>query len=150
MLDEGPILGRRGNGWDAWPLLLFFLHVAQVLAFSNLYPEHRFDPDILSYFVYFRSFVGHDSALHGAAFFNQPKPLLVFGLGPLGDVTWAFYCSTVAAGVIGSLAAAHRLPASRTMARASPSSWRAESFSCSRRYTCTWYRDTRGRRCQPA
>jgi hypothetical protein len=103
MLDDGQLFGERRHALDAWPVVLFAVHLFHALLFSRLYPEHRFDPDILSYFVYFRSWLESDSVLHGAAFFNQPKPLLVFGLGPLGDVTWAFYCTAVVSALLGSV-----------------------------------------------
>jgi len=103
MLDDREVIGARHHSLDLWPVLLFVVHLAQGLAFSRLYPEHLFDPDILSYFVYFRNWLESTTALHGAAFFNQPKPLLVFGLGPLGDATLAFYCTAVASAALGTL-----------------------------------------------
>ena len=88
---------------DWWPIGLFAVHLTQAFLFAGWYPESLYDPDLLAYFGYFRGWVEHDAALQGCTYFI-PKPLLVFILGPLGNVRWAFACSAVASALLGSLA----------------------------------------------
>jgi hypothetical protein len=103
MLDDLQLPTRRRRVWDVFPFLLFLLHLGHSLAFLRQYPEHRLDPDVLSYLVCFRNWLGGNSTLHGLEFFNQPKPLLVFGLGPLADVDWAFSCTAIASAALGAV-----------------------------------------------
>jgi hypothetical protein len=81
--DHLPRAGRR----DWWPFALFSLHLAQSFAFARLYPQAVYDPDLLAYFIYFRNWLEHSTALHGIAYFTVPKPLPVFLLGPLADAS---------------------------------------------------------------
>jgi hypothetical protein len=68
-----------------------------------LYPDVVYDPDLVAYFVYFRNWLTGTTALHDAAYFTVPKPLLVFLLGPLDNAQAAFAVSALAAGIFGAL-----------------------------------------------
>jgi hypothetical protein len=99
MGDVGGLRTRR----DWWPVALGGLHVANTLWFGSMYPDLVYDPDLVAYFVYFRNWLTGTTALHDAAYFTVPKPLLVFLLGPLDSAQAAFAVSAVAAGVFGAL-----------------------------------------------
>jgi hypothetical protein len=86
---------------DWWAAAVFAVTIAQVLALARLYPEHRFDPDLLAYFTYFRNWLSDDRTIQHLPYFTAPKLLLVFTLGALGDATRAFYCSAAASGALG-------------------------------------------------
>lgn len=94
---------RPGSQRDWWPGAFFLAHLVHACAFAHFYPNNRYDTDLLAYFVYFRNWLKHDTTLHGVAYFMLPKPLLVFTLGPLADVSLAFYCSAIASAVLGAL-----------------------------------------------
>ena len=81
---------------DLWPQTFFCLHAAHSVWYAGLYPHGVFDPDLLAYFVYFRNWLTHTSSLHEIDYFTVPKPLLVFGLGPLADASLAFMITAVA------------------------------------------------------
>ncbi len=83
---------------------MFGAHLIQVLWVAYWHPLQLFDPDLLAYFTYFRNWLAGDTALYGVPYFTHPKPLLVFTLGPLGNVWWAFSCSAIASAFLGSLA----------------------------------------------
>jgi hypothetical protein len=88
---------------DLWPQIFFCLHAAHSVWYAGLYPHGVYDPDLLAYFVYFRNFLSSSTSLHGIDYFTVPKPLLVFGLGPLADASLAFMITAVASAFIGSL-----------------------------------------------
>jgi hypothetical protein len=103
--DDAPASSpaRAARPMDRWVAAIFAANVVQALAFARLYPQQRFDPDLLAYLVYFRNWLDHDTSLYGVTYFMHPKALLVFALGPLADVSAAFYCTTIASAVLGSL-----------------------------------------------
>lgn len=88
---------------DFWPFLLFTIHLGHALLFGHLYPHHRYDTDLIAYFIYFRNWFNQSPALYAVNFFPVPKPLPVFLLGPIGNVNWAFYLSAIASASLGSL-----------------------------------------------
>lgn len=88
---------------DRWPYLLAVLHFGHSLWFARLYPDGVYDPDLLAYFVYFANWLGGITALHDVPYFPVPKPLPVFLLGPLGDVSLAFLVSAVLSAWLGVL-----------------------------------------------
>lgn len=92
-----------GRPRDLWPAGLFLLHLAHGILIGNLYPHAIHDPDLVAYFVYFRSWLAGSEALHDLPYFTVPKPLLVFTFGPLADASWAFACSVVVSAALGSL-----------------------------------------------
>ncbi len=96
---EGARLGR----WDWWLPALFILHLTHALVLAYWFPNHIFDADLLAYFVYFRNWLTHNTALFGVPYFTHPKPLLVFALGPLADARLAFYCSAGTSAALGAL-----------------------------------------------
>lgn len=91
------------RGLDGWLALVVGANLVQALVFARVYPQQRFDPDLLAYLVYFRNWLAHDTSLYGATYFMHPKALLVFALGPLADASAAFYCTTIASAALGSL-----------------------------------------------
>lgn len=93
------------RGWRVdWMVpALFAAHLAHALGVRALYPHAIHDPDLVAYFVYFRSWLAGSDALHDLPYFTVPKPLLVFLLGPLGDASWAFACSAVVSAALGCL-----------------------------------------------
>jgi len=93
----------RGGARAWWAVGLFGAHLLQALWFAHLYPESRYDTDLLAYFVYFRNWLAHDTSLQQVSYFVQPKPLLVFTLGPMANVSLAFACSALASATLGSL-----------------------------------------------
>ncbi len=99
---EHPLV-RDKRPMDWWTLPLFAAHLAHALIFARLYPGNLFDTDLVAYFVYFRNWWNNDPSLYGVSYFTHPKPLLVFGIGPLNDVHLAFLCSAVASAVLGVL-----------------------------------------------
>lgn len=88
---------------DPWVAIVVAANLVQLFACARAYPEQRYDPDLLAYFVYFRNWLTGDPSLQGAAFFMLPKALLVFGLGPLGDPSAAFYCTAAASATLGGI-----------------------------------------------
>lgn len=102
MSDDNLETREPNRRLDVWALALFALHFAAALAFVPLYPLHAFDTDLLAYFVFYRDWATGTGALQGAEYFFQPKPLLVFTLGPLGDVNTAVACTSVATGILGA------------------------------------------------
>jgi hypothetical protein len=92
---------RRPPDW--WAPALFVVHLAHGIAVRLLYPHAIHDPDLLAYFVYFRSWLAGSEALHDLPYFTVPKPLLVLALGPLGDASAAFAVSAVASAALGCL-----------------------------------------------
>ncbi|MFI5395283.1 MAG: hypothetical protein ACHQ9S_07085 [Candidatus Binatia bacterium] len=98
MLENTPL--RR---WDWWLAGLFVLHLAHALVRAHWFPNHLFDADLLAYFVYFRNWLTHNTSLFGVPYFTHPKPLLVFTLGPLANVSLAFYCSAIVSAILGCL-----------------------------------------------
>ncbi|MCK6555985.1 hypothetical protein L6Q96_15620 [Candidatus Binatia bacterium] len=102
MSDDDLSTGDPNLRLDLWAPVLFALHVTVALAFVPLYPLHVFDTDLLAYFVFFRDWATGTGALHGLDYFFQPKPLLVFTLGPLGNVHTAVACTSVATGLLGA------------------------------------------------
>jgi len=93
------VTARRTLDW--LPALIGLVTAMQALALARLYPEHRFDPDLLAYFTFFRNWLLDDRTIHGMPYFTAPKLLLVFTLGALGDATLAFYCSIAASAALG-------------------------------------------------
>lgn len=91
----------RSLDWCA--AAVFLATIAQVLALARLYPEHRFDPDLLAYFTYFRNWLTDDRTIQHMPYFTAPKLLLVFTLGALGDATLAFYCSALASAALSTV-----------------------------------------------
>jgi hypothetical protein len=89
--------------WDWWLPGLFTLHLAHALMLAHWFPNHVFDADLLAYFVYFRNWSTHNTALFGVPYFTHPKPLLVFALGPLSNASVAFYCSAATSAALGAL-----------------------------------------------
>ena len=96
-------IGAHSGRRDWWPAALFGAHLIQVLCIAHWHPVQLFDPDLLAYFTYFRNWLASDTSLYGVPYFTHPKPLLVFSLGPLGNVWWAFSCSAIASAFLGSL-----------------------------------------------
>jgi len=88
---------------DLWPKVFFGLHALHSVWYAGLYPHGVFDPDLLAYFVYFRNWITQTASLHDIDYFTVPKPLLVFGLGPLADASLAFTLTAVASAFLGSL-----------------------------------------------
>ena len=88
---------------DWWPLGLFVAHLTHNLWFAHQYPDGTYDPDLIAYFVYFKNWLAGSTALHDIAYFTVPKPLLVFGLGPLDDPLPAFWITAILAGGLGAL-----------------------------------------------
>lgn len=88
---------------DLWPQVFFCLHAAHSVWYAGLYPHGVYDPDLLAYFVYFRNWLTATPSLHDVDYFTVPKPLLVFGLGPLADASLAFMITAVASAFVGSL-----------------------------------------------
>jgi hypothetical protein len=86
---------------DSWIGILFFLHLATVWAFVPFFPGQLVDPDLLAYFIYFREWTDGTGVLRGAEFFNYPKPLMIFLLGPLGNVLAATVLTSVVTGILG-------------------------------------------------
>ena len=104
MNEKGfPLPRLLGGQKDFWPLILFAVHLGHSFLFAHLYPYHLYDTDLFAYFIYFRNWLAHNPALHTVSFFPLPKPLLVFVLGPLANVSWAFYVSACASALLGSL-----------------------------------------------
>ena len=94
-----------GTTRDLWPKIFFGLHALHSVWYAGLYPHGVFDPDLLAYFVYFENWATQTSSLHELDyFFPVPKPLLVFGLGPLADASLAFVLTAIASAFVGSLA----------------------------------------------
>jgi hypothetical protein len=89
----------RATDW--LPALIGLATALQALWLARLYPEHRFDPDLLAYFTFFRNWLHDDPTIHAMPYFTAPKLLLVFTLGGLGDATLAFYCSVAASAALG-------------------------------------------------
>ncbi len=92
--------GLRRRDWRAPALVL--VHLAHGLAVGRLYPHALHDPDLVAYFVYFRSWLADVDALHDLPYFTVPKPLLVFLLGPLADPSLAFACTAVLSAALGA------------------------------------------------
>jgi hypothetical protein len=88
---------------DLWPQVFFCLHAAHSVWYAGLYPHGVYDPDLLAYFVYFKNWVTHTTSLNNIDYFTVPKPLLVFGLGPLADASLAFMITAIASAFLGSL-----------------------------------------------
>lgn len=88
---------------DQWPKIFFCLHAAHSVWYAGLYPHGVYDPDLLAYFVYFENWLAGSAALHDVDYFTVPKPLLVFGLGPLADASLAFMITAIASAFVGSL-----------------------------------------------
>lgn len=88
---------------DGWLLTVFTANVLHVALFSRAYPEHRFDPDLLAYFAFFRNWMAGDTTLQHLPYYTGPKALLVFALGPLGDTAAALACTAVASALLGTL-----------------------------------------------
>jgi hypothetical protein len=88
---------------DPWPAVVFLVSLLHTAIFAYLYPNQRFDPDLLAYLTYFRNWLVGDTTLHGIAYFTHPKALLVFTLGPLADTSAALAISAVASAALGSL-----------------------------------------------
>jgi hypothetical protein len=86
---------------DWWVLGVFAANLLHVFAFDRLYPEHRYDPDLLAYLTYFRNWLADDRTLHTLTYFTAPKVLLVFTLGALGNATAALACTAIASAVLG-------------------------------------------------
>ena len=82
----------RLRQWDWWVAGLFAVHLAHPFVLAHWFPNQVFDADLLAYFVYFRNWLTHNTALFGVPYFTHPKPLLVFALGPLANVWSAFCC----------------------------------------------------------
>ena len=93
----------RLRQWDWWVAGLFALHLAHPFVLAHWFPNQVFDADLLAYFVYFRNWLTHNTALFGVPYFTHPKPLLVFTLGPLANVWSAFCCSAIASAILGCL-----------------------------------------------
>jgi len=93
----------RLRQWDWWVAGLFALHLAHPFVLTHWFPNQVFDADLLAYFVYFRNWLTHNTALFGVPYFTHPKPLLVFTLGPLANVWSAFCCSAIASAILGCL-----------------------------------------------
>jgi len=81
-------------------LVLFGIHFLHLLFMQYLYPYQIYDPDLLSYFVYYQSLIHNQPALVG---YMIPKPLAIFLLGPLDSPQAAFYCTLVIASLLGCL-----------------------------------------------
>jgi hypothetical protein len=96
-------MSPRARPRDPWPFVLAAAHLAHTLWYASLYPDGVHDPDLLAYFVYFRSWLEGSTALHDTAYFAVPKPLLVFVLGPLGSPAAAFAVSALGAAALGAL-----------------------------------------------
>ncbi len=94
---------KNGAKLDPWLLGLFVLHLFRALWFADLYPHAIHDPDLMAYFVYFRNWIAGSDALHGASYFTVPKPLLVFFLGPLADVSTVSTITAIVAAFIGAI-----------------------------------------------
>jgi hypothetical protein len=88
---------------DLWPQVFFCLHAAHSVWYAGLYPHGVYDPDLLAYFVYFKNWLTHTSSLYDIDYFTVPKPLLVFGLGPLADASLAFMITAIASAFVGTL-----------------------------------------------
>jgi len=88
---------------DVWPQVFFCLHAAHSVWYAGLYPHGVYDPDLLAYFVYFKNWLTQTPSLHDVDYFTVPKPLLVFGLGPLADASLAFMITAIASAFVGSL-----------------------------------------------
>lgn len=88
---------------DRWPVVVFVANLLHTAFFAYLYPQQRFDPDVLAYFAYFRNWLAGDTSLHGITYFTHPKALLVFGLGPLGDASAALAVSALASAALGTV-----------------------------------------------
>ena len=102
---SAPIAGAAAASvrLDAWVFAVGAANVLHALVFAWLYPEQRFDPDLMAYLVYFRNWLTGDTSLFGIPYFMHPKALLVFGLGPLGSASAAFYCTAIASAALGTL-----------------------------------------------
>jgi len=83
--------------------LVVAANLVHVLAFAWLYPAHRLDPDLLSYFTYFRNWLIDDRVLHSVAYFTAPKTLLVFTLGALRNPSAALACTALASAALGAI-----------------------------------------------
>lgn len=99
--ELGIAVAARTTRMDWWMLGVFTANLVHVFAFSWLYPEHRYDPDLLAYLTYFRNWLLDDRTLHAMAYFTAPKVLLVFTLGALGNASAALACTAVASAVLG-------------------------------------------------
>lgn len=96
------LLSRRlASAIDPWAAALFLVHLIAALAFIPHFPGQVQDPDLLAYFVWFRSWVGGGTELEGASYFNHPKLILILLLGPLGSVNAAAVVTACAAGALG-------------------------------------------------
>ena len=95
-------MAQRMASRDSWLLVLFGLHLGHALLFSQLYPYHIQDTDLLAYFIYFQNLLDPHTLGPSGRFF-VPKPLLCFLLGPLGNAQWAFYITAVMSAVLGSI-----------------------------------------------
>jgi hypothetical protein len=88
---------------DRWPAVVFLVNLLHIAVFAWIYPNQRFDPDLLAYLTYFRNWLAGDATLHGIAFFTHPKALLVFALGPFADASAALAITAAASASLGCL-----------------------------------------------
>ena len=86
----------QADAVDRWPVAVFTANLLHTALYTYLYPQQRFDTDVLAYFAYFRNWLAGDTALHGIAYFPHPKALLVFSIGALGDASLALAMSALA------------------------------------------------------
>lgn len=95
--------GRLASAIDPWAAALFLAHLMAALVLIPHFPGQVQDPDLLAYFVWFRSWAGGGTELQGASYFNHPKLLLILLLGPLGNLNAAAVVTACAAGALGSV-----------------------------------------------
>jgi len=102
--------GSKLHAWE-FPLILIppvwiMVGIASIYFLSSIlagwfYPMQSFEPDLAAYFVFFREFMSGGDSLHGLGYFNHPKALLVFLLGPLGNHLAAIFLSAAFCGLLG-------------------------------------------------
>ena len=88
---------------DSWPYLLFGIHLGHAFLFLYFYPQHRYDTDLIAYFIYFRNWLTQSFTLQTLPFFPVPKPLLLLLLGPLANPSLAFVVSAMVSAGLGSI-----------------------------------------------
>jgi hypothetical protein len=88
---------------DPWVVAVCVASIAQTALFASVYPQQRFDPDLIAYLTYFRNWTAGDATLHGIPYFTHPKALLVFALGPLGNASAALAVTAVASAALAGL-----------------------------------------------